>query len=628
MDLLSNIVAGSVLFMIGAVTAIILFLGYLSIRNPVLAKIGLRNLVRRPAQSILIVVGMTLSTIIIISAFGTGDTLSHSVKRQAVSAYGEVDEIIAPPILSLLATIESTEGEDAALSELEQTVGELTAGGLETVLAIVQGGLPSLDEERLEQLRAEAEAEPLIDGVSGAIVFPTILRNVSTGAGEPLGVIYAVDDQYPDTFGLVSVDGRPLEMTSLQPGIGNIFLQASNLFSLVTDQIGRLAGDEASLTARAIAALGALFTGIAADQLPELSLDLETLEELGVDTTLLQELGIETLDLETIASAIGMSDAQAGEIAGTVEGGLGAVRDTTDQLLEAVNLNTLGYEIDRLLGQYGLQLRQGDLYLSRLAAERLGASAGDVIEVYVGPLPVRFRVRAVVEQAGPLSAVVPVVMLPLDEAQQLLFMNDKVNTVLVSNVGDELSGLEYSDEVTRKLSALAMDPEAVDKIVAVLTRPDVAAIVTESAPELLEVPPMGEDGDEDIPAFVQTLFETIGETLGIQPATEEEVATLLAVVDGNADADLREALMNTSLRTWLLDLDLPADAATELQAAMKNLNAFDVIVPLNKSTIVTAATVGGTRLLVGLLALRRPLHPGRDSAHFPDFRDAGGGATQ
>ncbi len=72
------------------------------------------------------------------------------------------------------------------------------------------------------------------------------------------------------------------------------------------------------------------------------------------------------------------------------------------------------------------------------------------------------------------------------------------------------------------------------------------------------------------------------------------MATLLAVVDGNADADLREALMNTSLRTWLLDLDLPADAATELQAAMKNLNAFDVIVPLNKSTIVTAATVGGT----------------------------------
>ena len=246
MDLLSNLAANTVLFLIGAVTAIVIFLAWLSIRNPVLAKIGLRNLVRRPAQSVLIVVGMTLSTIIIISAFGTGDTLSNSVKRQAVSAYGEVDEIIAPPILSLFATIESTEGEDAAISELEQTIEDLTAGGLDTVLAFVQGGLPSLSEERLDQLRVEAEAEPLIDGVAGAIVFPTILRNTSTGAGEPLGVIYAVDDQYPDRFGLVSVDGRPLEMTSLQPGIGNIFLQASNLFSLVTDQFGRLTAAAAS----------------------------------------------------------------------------------------------------------------------------------------------------------------------------------------------------------------------------------------------------------------------------------------------------------------------------------------------------------------------------------------------
>ena len=59
MDLLSNIAASTVLFMIGAVSAILLFLGYLSVRNPVLMKIGLRNLVRRPGQAALIVIGMT-----------------------------------------------------------------------------------------------------------------------------------------------------------------------------------------------------------------------------------------------------------------------------------------------------------------------------------------------------------------------------------------------------------------------------------------------------------------------------------------------------------------------------------------------------------------------------------------
>ena len=203
-----------------------------------LTKIGLRNLVRRPAQSILIVVGMTLSTIIIISAFGTGDTLSYSVKRQAVAAYGEVDEIIAPPLLSLFATIESTEGEDAA-SRTGAHGRQLTAGGLESVLAFVQGGLPSLSEERLE-LRAEAEAEPLIDGVAGAIVFPTILRNTSTGAGEPLGVIYAVDDQYPETL-RPAQRGRPAAGDD-QPAAWHRqhLLAGQQSVSLASDQVGTL----------------------------------------------------------------------------------------------------------------------------------------------------------------------------------------------------------------------------------------------------------------------------------------------------------------------------------------------------------------------------------------------------
>jgi hypothetical protein len=46
---------------------ILLYLLALNLRNPVLVKIGLRNIPRRPAQSLLIVIGLTLSTIIIVS---------------------------------------------------------------------------------------------------------------------------------------------------------------------------------------------------------------------------------------------------------------------------------------------------------------------------------------------------------------------------------------------------------------------------------------------------------------------------------------------------------------------------------------------------------------------------------
>ena len=59
-----------------AVGLILLYLLFVALRNPVLIKIGLRNIPRRPAQSVLIVVGLTLSTVIILSSLATGDTLT------------------------------------------------------------------------------------------------------------------------------------------------------------------------------------------------------------------------------------------------------------------------------------------------------------------------------------------------------------------------------------------------------------------------------------------------------------------------------------------------------------------------------------------------------------------------
>ncbi|MCB0149893.1 MAG: hypothetical protein KDE01_19885, partial [Caldilineaceae bacterium] len=228
-----NLSTGAIAFLIGAVTAILLYLAFLWLRNPVLMKLGLRNLARRPGQSVLIVIGLTLSTIIIISSLGVGDTLRYSVQKQAVSAYGKVDEIIAPPLLSMFASMVNPNVDPEQAEQTQATVDGLMEGGLDSVLALAQGGLPSIGTDRLAQLQAAAGQEPLIDGVAGSIVFPTIIRNVSTGQSEPLGFIFAVDNAYAEDFGLTTVDGKPLTMDTLQPGVGNIFVQASNLFAIV-----------------------------------------------------------------------------------------------------------------------------------------------------------------------------------------------------------------------------------------------------------------------------------------------------------------------------------------------------------------------------------------------------------
>ena len=700
MDLLANFTANTVIFMLAAVALVLLLLIALSWRNPVLAKIGLRNIRRRPGQSALIVLGLTLSTVIIIAAFGVGDTLRYSVQRQAVSAYGQVDEIVAPPIISMLAGLADGENSQAS-DQFQATMDDLSAGGLTALMTLVGGGLPAIDQTDLARLRAEAEAEPLIDGVAGAIVFPTILRNVTSGQSEPLGFIYAVDDQYPQNFDLTATDGRPMEMTALEPGIGNIFAQVANLASFGADLVERSGvGQFTPELTQAAAVVGALLTGTSVDELPPLEIRTEALAQLGLDVTPLREAGVESLDLQEMAAMIAqalnaetappqddagrspaqpnsplsapaqsasplsepqptsplaepvqpdsplpaqvavaeptptpetsptaarpLTDTLADTLAGVPpltsvsppadpptgppdQGGGGAsgfdlsaldlsmLGVSADELLQAINLNTLGAKIDQALEPFGLELRQGEVYLSRLGAERLDARPGDLLEIYIGPVPVRFRVKAVVDQAGPLGAVLPVVMLRLDEAQQLLFMQDRVNAILVSNLGDELAGVAYTDEVSQRLKVLAMDREGVAQVAAILDRPDVRETIQRAAVALPPEPQGIDFGEDGPPPVIADFIQSIADQFVPPSASQVDVDALLAALDAlQGDADLRESLANESLRAWLRDLPLDPATQTELRSALDSLNQFELIEPLNKSSILTAATVGGS----------------------------------
>lgn len=69
---------------------------YVMFRNPIIFKMGLRNMPRRTAQTLLIVLGLMLSTLIISAAFATGDTVDYSISNQAYSQLGHVDITIQP----------------------------------------------------------------------------------------------------------------------------------------------------------------------------------------------------------------------------------------------------------------------------------------------------------------------------------------------------------------------------------------------------------------------------------------------------------------------------------------------------------------------------------------------------
>ncbi len=592
---LTNLAAGLAIGVL-AIVGVILFLYW---RNPVLIKIGLRNIPRRPTQSILIVVGLTLSTVIVISSLVIGDTLTYSLRRQAIDAYGAIDEIVAPPLLSLFITLADEETSSAEATQAQDELERLTEGGLTTVLTVLEGGLPSISEARFRQLQEEAKQEELIDGVAGSIIFPTIIRDVSSGQGEPLGFIFAVDPDYDQQFGLTNVAGRPVELESLEPGVGNIFAQASNLFNLVGNlgsQVG-LGNVRISDVAIATAAIGAALTASGDEglDLADLSIDVATLQELGIDTSLLDEAGLETLSLDALgftserleSLGVATTTVTLGDL-GVPGIDAGAVETFTNDLLGALDLNTLGRELDSVLAQAGLQLRQGDVFLNRLGAERLNARVGDVLEIYIGPIPVPFRVKEIVEQAGPMAALTPVVVMRLDEAQKLLFMSDRVNAILVSNLGDEAEGIEHTAAVSERLRRLALDPVESAEIAALLRRPDVREILDKAAPEMTD--PFAGDF-EGPPPFVRDLLGDFFQLDNVVPLVQGLPA---ALDEPGFSEGLRAALASQAVRDWLLQLDLPSDARAGLVAGFTTLNQFDLIDPLNKSSVVTIAGVGGT----------------------------------
>ena len=87
----------------GTSILLILTLGFL---QKILVKLSLRNIPRRTAQSILIIIGLMLSTTIIAASLGIGDTVNHSIKMTVFNSLGKTDETITARQLSIYGTRE------------------------------------------------------------------------------------------------------------------------------------------------------------------------------------------------------------------------------------------------------------------------------------------------------------------------------------------------------------------------------------------------------------------------------------------------------------------------------------------------------------------------------------------
>jgi putative ABC transport system permease protein len=188
-----------------------LFLGAMAVvavvawRNRIMVKLGLRNIPRRPSQTVLIIIGVMLSTVIIAAAFGTGDTLSSSIRKEAVRSLGTIDEVIIP-----------------------------ARAGSEDIF----GTTPYIPYERFQQLMLEVADLEIIDGMMPMIDEAVPAINSRTSLSEGGLRIVGVDPTLLKGFGAFTlVSGEEARLDDLESNEVYITDRAA-------DEMDAIPGDE------------------------------------------------------------------------------------------------------------------------------------------------------------------------------------------------------------------------------------------------------------------------------------------------------------------------------------------------------------------------------------------------
>ncbi len=186
-------------------------IGVMAWRNRVMLKLGLRNIPRRKSQTALIIFGIMISTLIMAAAFGTGDSITYSIRKNAIDALGTIDEIIV-----------------SARADESDTIGSFNYFSL----------------DRYEQLKVELSDFDLVDGLAPGIgeFAPTV--NTRTSLSEGQMQITGVAPDSLDGFGRFHLtNGQEIRLETLGPNDALINEEAAlELDAMLGDELVAFVG--------------------------------------------------------------------------------------------------------------------------------------------------------------------------------------------------------------------------------------------------------------------------------------------------------------------------------------------------------------------------------------------------
>ena len=225
MDELFGAPITSVAAVLGIIFLIIAaFLAFITLRNPILVRMAIRSVIRRPGRSVLIIIGLMLATAIISASFTTGDSVAFSIKRAATDSLRSLDEVIRVDEDS-----EVWEGKSVP-DEFPQTV--------------------------FQEVGPTLEADPDIDGVLPVLTEQVAVINVRSQQFELGALLTGVDPTRASGFdALLDTQGTPIDLASLAPN--ELYIDkdgAEELDAQAGDTLGLAfgAGDLKQMTVKAI----------------------------------------------------------------------------------------------------------------------------------------------------------------------------------------------------------------------------------------------------------------------------------------------------------------------------------------------------------------------------------------
>lgn len=189
-------------------------LAVVAIRNPVVFKLGIRNIPHRPAQTALIILGLMLATLIISAALGTGDTITHTIRTTALDSLGRVDEII----------VAQGAGDPTFMSH---------PGSQEA-----QSAPTYFDYSLFQRLSQGLNDDADIDGLAPMITEQAPVLSPHSRLSEPAVFILGIEEAHRGGFDpLVSVEGRRLSLADL--AASEVYINQD-----AAEELGVAAGDD------------------------------------------------------------------------------------------------------------------------------------------------------------------------------------------------------------------------------------------------------------------------------------------------------------------------------------------------------------------------------------------------